>query len=232
MKNKSYTDEELLRRVMDVEEVKTLIYRRVYYLAADRREEELCDLWVSEERWRDTASYGSNWGYYAGMDKIAKYYTAGPTALRRRGRVSAHPASTALVEVAGDGETAKGMWYCIAQETNVTPEGGAAALWILEKLAVDFRREKTGWKIWHVVTAADLSCEAGTDYREQPVYLDPAKDPVALEFGHPTISMLTHDTTFNWCDNYPPMPEPYEVFSDAISYGPEGHPRIVKGGVL
>ncbi len=44
------------------------------------------------------------------------------------------------------------------------------------------------------------------------------------EFGTPTLAMLTHDERFNWWDNYPPEPAPYETFSDAISYGPEGHP--------
>jgi hypothetical protein len=233
MKGKTYTDEELLQRVLDVEAVKTLIYRRVYYLAADRREDELNDLWVSEPAWRDTASYGSNWGYYVGMSEIEKYYAANRATLKSRGRVSAHPASTGLVELAGNGETAKGMWYCISQETNALPEGDALALWILEKLAVDFRKETNGWRIWHLVTATDLSCEAGTNYSEQPVYPDAANDPMASEFGAPTIRMLTHDATFNWWDNYPPPPEPYEIFSDATGYGPEGHPLIAKrGGVL
>ena len=46
---------------------------------------------------------------------------------------------------------------------------------------------------------------------------------MAVEFGTPTIPMVTHDATFNWWDNYPPMPRPYETFADEISYGPEGY---------
>ena len=53
--------------------------------------------------------------------------------------------------------------------------------------------------------------------------IDYAADPVAVEFGTPTIPKLVHDQTFNWWDNYPPMPEPYETWCDAISYGPEGY---------
>ncbi|MDR1573855.1 MAG: nuclear transport factor 2 family protein [Clostridiales Family XIII bacterium] len=232
MKRKTYTDEELLRRVMYTEEIKTLIHRRVYYLAADRRGDALRDLWTREEKWRETASYGSNEGYYVGMDEITRYRTANGARLRARGRVSAHPASTGLVELAGDCETAKGLWYCVSQETDALPGGGASALWILEKLAVDFRREADGWRIWHLVTSTDLTCEAGADYGEQPVRYDVQNDPTALEFGEPTIRVRTHDTTFNWWDNYPPPPEPYETFSDAISYGPEGCPALRKEAEL
>ncbi|MDR2355514.1 MAG: nuclear transport factor 2 family protein [Clostridiales Family XIII bacterium] len=229
MNSKKYTDEELLRRVLYTEEIKSLIHRRVYYLAADRYEDALRDLWVREEKWRRTASYGNNRGYCVGMDAITRYRVASCATPRARGRVSAHPASTGLVEPAGDGETAKGLWYCISQETNALPEGGASALWILEKLAVDFRRESDGWRIWHLVTATDLSCEAGTDYSAQAVREADGDNPGALDFGSPTIPMRTHDPTFNWWDNYPPPPAPYETFSDAISYGPEGHPQIKKG---
>lgn len=44
------------------------------------------------------------------------------------------------------------------------------------------------------------------------------------EFGTPTVEMLTHDVTFNWWDDYPPMPpKNYKTWSDDISYGPEGY---------
>ncbi len=71
--------------------------------------------------------------------------------------------------------------------------------------------------------ANDLVCEAGTNNEEDPVYVDYATDPVAVEFGTPTIQKLVHDQTFNWWDNYPPCPQPYEHWSDDISYGPEGY---------
>jgi hypothetical protein len=78
--------------------------------------------------------------------------------------------------------------------------------------------------------AADLNCEAGVDYAETPVYVDWEKDPVKCEFGKPDVKQLTHDPTFNWWDNYPPMPEEYEKWNDENSYGPEGwKPPVHKG---
>lgn len=241
-----YTDHELICRVWDVEMIKCLVHRRVYYIANEMRREELNELWVTGAVARETASFGRNWGYYVGMDEISNYYVvehekkrqahldaicaANPLIENKRenlsiGCLTHHPVSTGLVELAGDGKTAKGMWYCISQETTSLPGGSAEALWLMEKLAIDFQKEGDGWRIWHLIIATDLYCEAGTDYSLQPVYSDPATDPVAQEFGVPTIRMLTHDTTFNWWDNYPPAPEPYFTFTNDISYGHEGHPH-------
>ena len=91
--------------------------------------------------------------------------------------------------------------------------------------AADFVKEKDGWKIWHVVESTDLVCEAGEDYSKQEVYHNYETDPVDREFGTPTIKKLVHNTDFNWWDDYPFMPEPYDTWSDEISYGPEGYKR-------
>ena len=219
MYKKDYTDDELIRRVWDIEEIKKLVYRRGVYIANDWRARELDELWVSEPEHQKTASFGKNIGWYVGMENIRAWYVK----KHGNGYLAFHPASTGLVELAGDGRTAKGLFYSIAQETEPNGDGTARALWMPEKIAVDFIREEDGWKIWHIVIANDLTNEAGGNYEKTPVYLDYATDPVAVEFGTPTIPMITHDATFNWWDNYPPMPRPYETFADEISYGPEGY---------
>ena len=83
-----------------------------------------------------------------------------------------------------------------------------------EKIAVDFVKEKDGWKIWHIVVSTDLVSEAGEDYSEQEVYHNYETNPVDVEFGTPTIAKLIHNTDFNWWDNYPPMPDT-PIFTDA-----------------
>ena len=94
-----------------------------------------------------------------------------------------------------------------------------------EECVLQCRQEKDGWKIRHIVVSTDLVSEAGEDYSEQEVYHNYETNPVDVEFGTPTIAKLIHNTDFNWWDNYPPMPEAYETFSDAVSYGPEGYVR-------
>ena len=223
--SRTFTTEETMLRVWDVEEIKKLMSRRVYYIANEWRAQELDELWVSDPEHQKTASFGRNTGYYVGMEEIRKYYVDRHLAEMGDGTgyLSNHPVSTGLVREAEDGRTAKGMWYSIAQETRPNGDGTALALWMPEKIAVDFIREDDGWKIWHIVIANGLTNEAAGNYEKTPVYLDYATDPVAVEFGTPTIPMVTHDATFNWWDNYPPMPRPYETFADEISYGPEGY---------
>ena len=217
MNNRTFTDDELIRRVWDVEEIKKLANKRVYYQANEWREKELDELWTKDHA--DTASFGSNTGFYVSLDSVRKWYTAGD---RGVGSLTHHPISTGLVELAGDGQTAKGLWYCIGQETTPNGDGTAKAMWITGKVAIDFLKEGDSWKIWHLVLANDLSSEAGEDYAKGEPYWDPETDPVAQEFGPPDVAVLTHDPNFNWWDNYPAMPEPYDTWSDSISYGPEG----------
>ena len=214
----NYTDDELITRVWDVEEIKKLVYKRSVYIANDWRARELDELWVKEPEHQKTAAFGKNIGWHVGMDNIRAWYDK----KHGDGYMAFHPATTGLVELAGDGKTAKGLFYSIANETEANGDGTAKALWMPEKLGFDFIKEGGVWKIWHVVAALDLTCEAGEDYSQQDPYPHYESDPVMVEFGEPTVRQLTHDGTFNWWDDYPAMPEPYETWSDDISYGPEG----------
>ena len=245
MMNRKFTDDEQILRIWDVEDVKSLMNKRVFLQTADLREEELRTMWVQEPEHQKTASYGSNWGYYVGMDEIRKYYVDSHAAALEEqkktngaaevnmGNMYAHPLTTGLVELAEDGKTAKGLWYSIGNEAMAQADGTAHVQWMLGKVAADFVREEDGWKIWHIVISTDVDCQAGHDYGEYPVYEDWSADStnqVRREFGRPTIEMLTHDVTFNWWDNYPPMPpKDYKTFTDDISYGPEGYkpPEVI-----
>jgi hypothetical protein len=115
------------------------------------------------------------------------------------------------------------MWYSIAQETWARPGARSEGKWILEKIGVDFLKEVSGWKLWHLMTAVDLSVKAGDDYREYPIYEEPHIASIREEFGHPTVEMIVHDNMFNWWDNYPPLPKPYSTFTDGMGYGPDGY---------
>ena len=245
MMNRKFTDEEQILRIWDVEDVKSLMNKRVFLQTADLREEELRTMWVQEPEHQKTASYGSNWGYYVGMDEIRKYYVDSHAAALEEqkktngaaevnmGNMYAHPLTTGLVELAEDGKTAKGLWYSIGNEAMAQADGTAHVQWMLGKVAADFVREEDGWKIWHIVISTDVDCQAGHDYGEYPVYEDWSADStnqVRREFGRPTVEVLTHDVTFNWWDNYPPMPpKDYKTFTDDISYGPEGYkpPEVI-----
>lgn len=246
---KIYTDEEMLRRVWAIEEIKQLMSRRAFYIANDQRREEIDRLWVAESQNRKTASFGRNWGYYVGMDSITNYYVVRHNERRKKelaayqqqrpelnltekdlgiGSFVSHPAGTPALRLAGDGKTARGLWYCIAQETQGRPDGSAESFWTAEVIGVDFILEHDGWKIWHMVIESDYFNYVGESFEQVPVYPVPGKDPIENEFGEPDIKMLTHDQIFLWADNYPPLPEEYYSFDMKDSYAPEGHPDYKK----
>ena len=153
MNTKVFSDDEQVRRVWDMEEVKDLMARRAYLYMQDLRREEIETLWVQKPENKKTAVFGSNWGFYTGLDNISRWYVGEHGNLRQTqlDAVSAHdpavkncpenlgygamlcsPLSTALVEIAGDGKTAQGLWYSIGQRSGLY-EGGRS----LEDLAAD-----------------------------------------------------------------------------------------------
>ena len=102
---KHYSDEELIGRVWDQENIRNLIGRYTYYEAANRRAEALEQFWVRTQEHQATASFGRNWGFLTGIDDIRAYYVD-----RNRfgadGTALMHPLSTKLVCVAENGQTA------------------------------------------------------------------------------------------------------------------------------
>jgi hypothetical protein len=248
IKKPFYTEDERIRRVWDIEDIKDLMARRGFYVANDMRREELNDLWVTTPKYQKTASLGSNWGYYVGMDEISSYYVvkhveerqklldaycaSHPEVENRRenlgyGCMSSHLVTTPLVVLSGDGYTAQGNWYVIGQESTWRPDGPASCHWFNDRIAVDFVKENGRWKIWHLVISNDIHVEAGESLNDLPTIPPPGSNPAEVEFnsGNPTIQMLTHNASLNWSDNYPPIPNPYFHLEDEMSYGPEGHPN-------
>ncbi len=249
------SDDEMIRHVWDIENVRNLMNLRSYYHANDMRAEEMADLWVAKEENKQCASYGTNWGYYFGYDEVKKWYVDEHAAKRAQqlewacknnpelenkpenlgyGCMQMLPYSTSLIRIADDGKTAKGFWYVIGQQTNYEEAGTARSMWMNGRVACDFVKEGSdddvcgGWKICHYFDCNDQTYRAGEAY-SFPTYPEPGEDPMEIEFGEPTIKMITHNGAFNYADDYPPMPEPYATMTPELSYGPAGHPKFQGG---
>ena len=247
---KQYTDDELIVRIMDKEEIKKLLARRAFYYANDERRAELDELWVSTPEYKATASYGRNWGYYVGMDSIAKYYVIDHTAKEYAaleaihannpdvavnsanlgwGNTAFHTVTTPMLYIAGDGKTARGLWYLAGQETIMQADGTAKAYHTMDNMGVELVKENGKWKIWHLVVCSDFFVQASTDFKTgtlDPIH-DP-DDPFRAEFGTPDIAMTVHNPRYNLSDNYPPMPLPYDTWTIEGSLAPQGHPDYKK----
>ena len=249
-KNRTFSDEEAIGRVWDVENIKNLIGRFFYYEAANEREAVMNDLWVSEAENLASASFGRNWGFIEGKDKIQAYYI-GKNRFGAVGTSISHPFTTKLVCLAEDGKTAQGIWVGNGYETAPNAEGHLEAAWINERMAVDFIKEADGWKIWHMFIGTNFVCPVGTSYADQPIitekhaYRDgnPAwymvgkgkeimEADVAVfdqiptyperEVFTPTIPCDAYTALYNDQIAFPQLPVDYRSFADTTAYNYSG----------
>lgn len=249
-KKQYYSDDERIIRIWDIETVKDLLARRQVMNMNNERRKELDTLWVTEEKYRKTASMGSNWGYYVGMDEISNYYVVQHTnrqqeALNAKcdanpqirnirdnfgyGDLIAHHVSTPCVNLSGDGKTAKGLWYSLGVSAEGAADGSTKAMWYLERICADFVKEDSGeWKIWHLLIASDVEYEAGTNVGDIETFTDKACPPQE-EFGTPTLPWIVHNRDYGWSDNYPTIPNDYYSYDPETGYGAEGRPQWRKG---
>jgi hypothetical protein len=146
------------------------------------------------------------------------------------GDLIAHHISTPCVVLAGDGKTAKGVWYSLGVKSTGNPDGTCKAMWYPERVCADFVKEDSGeWKIWHVLISNDVEYEAGTNLSDIETFTGIAGE-AETEFGTPTLPYVVHNRDYGWSDDYPTVPPlAYYSYDPAEGYGPEGRPQWHKG---
>lgn len=126
--------------------------------------------------------------------------------------------SSPLVEVSGDGRTAKGMWTAPGAQTQFSTEAnGPGAFWVWIKFAVDFVREGRDWRIWHY----NLLPLFRTSYDRS--WVEASATPLRTPPGMPRPDRPTNEFFQSYDARSAPRlvprpPEPYETFSETFSY--------------
>jgi len=171
---------EMARKALDQQEIQNIMSWHVMYHCYGLHKEEMETIWVNEPENRATASFGQNQGFYVGYDSIWDAYVIGhDTAWLQTaksyceamdidiegwtdeeildvyggvGQLLLHVTTTAIIEVAEDGQTAKAFWYSpgIVQETGMN----TSAIW--EAYGADFVKEDGVWKMWHLHMFTDF----------------------------------------------------------------------------
>ncbi|WP_313803733.1 nuclear transport factor 2 family protein [Sphingobium sp.] len=92
---------------------------------------------------------GVSWKTPGGPVGIAamKARFADPDEVQAPGILHMHSMLSPVIEVAGDGETAKGVWDSFGASVNGPDDVGG---WLAVKYGVDFVKEDGVWKIWHL----------------------------------------------------------------------------------
>lgn len=157
-----------------------------YYHGVNHNLEELEAIWVKEGgAYAKTATFSQPGGVWEGIDLIKVFYgnpkTKDPNQSLKEmvknepsaypvGTMGIHLNTTPIIVVAGDGKTAKGIWYSPGPIFNFTGQkdkdgndiaGGSV---FFEKYGVDFAKEDGEWKIWHIQMYYDYVFSLGSDW--------------------------------------------------------------------
>ena len=171
---------EMARKALDQQEIQNIKSWHVMYHCYGLHHDELENIWVNEPENRATASFGQNQGFMVGYDSIWENYVVGHDTSWLSsaksycenngiditgwtdeeilevyggvGQLLLHVTTTAIIEVAEDGQTAKAFWY----SPGMIAESGSTGNTIWEAYGVDFVKEDGVWKMWHLHMFTDF----------------------------------------------------------------------------
>jgi hypothetical protein len=208
--------EERIQRLEDLEEIKNLMGRYVYLHTATQHK-ETADMFAKHTP-GVKAEIGP-WGVYEGNAGIQRLYVGVHTRGDgdRLGRMYMHTLTTPVVEVAGDGKTAKGLWISPGLETHPV-NGKLQAFWVWVKYAVDFVKEDGNWKFWHKHVHGLLYTSYEKSWVEYKNERASSPDlPDDLKADRPSTYFWEYTPTSK-TENIPAPPEPYETWNESLSY--------------
>jgi hypothetical protein len=237
-------------------EVQNVMSKHSFYKQINKHCDEMADIWVSENGpYSKTATWTSKYGVEVGIAQIKLNYCdacvedmkkklediskINPSIENKPENVGIgymyfmHTNLTPVIEIAGDGKTAKGIWYSIG--LSVTPgfeSNGKTTLrsnWQPEKYAVDFIKEDGKWKIWHFVNIFEPAMEQGSQIYNMEMAKAHGSMGVLPGEQPPTGMGIVHYVTkkvpdlYAWTPTtvpkiFPKFPEPYYTFSETFSY--------------
>ncbi|NTV91225.1 MAG: SnoaL-like domain-containing protein, partial [Clostridiales bacterium] len=235
--------EQLTERWEDLREIKNLMGKYANLIILNREQDVFGMLWDTS---RTDCCLGYNEGYYDGNEAIAGYYAAVhdrnalvagllqkrfPEQLGEKsaeeiygmGPFKIKPMACPVIEIAEDGKTAKGLWYCQGSYADVGPAGPVAS-WTWGYYAGDFTRVDGVWKIWHLLYLNDIDCICGQSWAGQQVQYPELPEFRELKeyiLPEPNVKVVLRElyTPDRPLAPTPGIPQPYGSFSETFSYG-------------
>ena len=158
------------------------------------------------------------WGVYEGIEGVERLYLGFHRKFGQDpGSIVVLTNTTCVIEVAGDGKTAKAIWYCPGLGAGVAPDGKAHSSWGWAKRAADFVKEDGEWKIWHYHVYGLTSHPYEKSWVEGCVNITVDTIPDDYKPDGPPTTDTMYDVTK--VDQYlPVVPEPYETFDERDAY--------------
>jgi hypothetical protein len=162
-------------------------------------------------------------GHWVGKDAPRRAWENFIRKPRNAGTLAIHPINTPVIEVAGDGKTAKAVW--IANGLYATKDdqtGKGQCTWEWDRYGVDFIKEDGKWKFWHFHIYRLFRCGWDDKWHNQ---FSESHEPVSpldyteeLNPDGPPIDSYPF-TLDSLPKNIPAPPEPYESWDEKTTYG-------------
>jgi hypothetical protein len=236
---KQYTDGEMIHRAWYRECIQDTMGRFMLYWGNGERRRAIDELWVQDAKNRTGASYGTNIGFFTGFDEVMRHFVteyenkqaAVLQAFKKAGRSGAQPGigltathscTTPLLYIANDGLTARFLGYDLGMSGRGKPDGTADCYFEIGLFFAELIREKSNWKIWHVVEQHDFSVESGKDYNDVPTVIRDPADPSRKDYGDPTVKKEVYNEAFGWEYLFYDMPKPFKFNDEDEGYGATG----------
>ena len=242
MVKQAYTPLQLAQRFIDQREIQNVMGKYALMTMICKQADIIDKLWAKQA---PKPTLAKNDGWYVGLEAIRGYYQAVADNLAAKakalkaifpkqlgdmsddeafgaGEHYPRPLTSPLVEVAADGQTAKGLWQVMGADNSVG-KYGPLSTWNWGYIAADFVLEEDEWKIWHLQEFTELDAPVATNWvqgKEYPVLPEFAALE-ELKLPAPTVAAKLYEV-YSPEREYtapPRMPEPYATFADTFSYG-------------
>lgn len=150
-----------------------------------------------------------------GLDDKYLYGDAARKALRgmddpafgKAGALKVPLVSTGHIQIAEDGQTAKGIYYSPGLQTEMGTDGKPKSAWDYKALGVDFILEDGKWRIWHLVAYTDFVTPPNESWTEKT---STSNTNIKYKTLNPSTGTNSRLKT----------PSPYKTFSKTFSYCP------------
>lgn len=157
------------------------------------------------------------WGIYRGSDAAERCFVKDypdrddPARVEElKGRLVVDNFCTPVIEVAGDGETARGAWVCPGVAT-FARNGKGEGYWSWKKAAADFRLEDGEWKIWHLAVYVCFNTPYAEDWGSSRKELFV---PASVSADEPAPAQYYYAADAVLPDDEPEPPLPYGTWAE------------------
>ncbi len=224
------------QRMLDIAEISNVASSHEYYHGATMHQAEIENIWSR----REDITWTNNTDKYANRKSFWAFYVENLKNFPKTGALWYHMLTTPVIEVAGDGKTAKAIFMSFGNVSGAMQPGQAMSQWTEEKYGMDFIKEDGHWKIWHLRTYVEFYVETDKSWTDPKANIA-AADTIALaardaegklmagvqrEAGstfdkvHPDEKRVFYPgyTTDRQPQYNPAIPKPYCTFAEVEAY--------------